>query len=187
MNPIINDFPEAFETERLLIRAPQPGDGPAVYESIQASQDDLKPWLPFAQHDQSEDDVEINVRQAYIKFLNREDLRLLVFLKETGQLVASSGLHRIDWDVPKFEIGYWVDSRFSGKGYITEAVDGITSFAFEELQANRIEIRCDAKNAKSRAVPERLNFTLEGVLRNEDVSVDGNELRDTYVYAKIRE
>ncbi|WP_173917190.1 GNAT family N-acetyltransferase [Halobacillus sp. Marseille-Q1614] len=185
MDSILLDFPDHFETERLLIRMPKPGDGRAVYESIQASRNELKPWLPFAHHEQTEEETEANIRHAHIRFLKREDLRFLVFLKDTGQLVCSSGLHRMDWQVRKFEIGYWGDSRFSGKGYVTEAVTGITDFAISELDAKRVEIRCDAKNSKSRAVPERLGFVLEGVLQNDDLSLDGEELRDTCIYSKI--
>lgn len=184
-NPILKDFPAEFTTERLLIRMPLPGDGVAVYQAIMHSLQDLKPWMPFANQPQTEEDVEANIRESHIRFLKREDLRLLVFLKETGGLVVSSGLHRIDWSVPKFEIGYWVDSRFSGKGYVTEAVEGISSFAFEQLHARRIEIRCDSTNVKSRAVPERLGFALEGILKNDAVNVD-NELRDTCIYAKTK-
>lgn len=185
MDPLLREFPEEFSTERLVIRMPRPGDGKAVYEAIKASIEELKPWMPFAQSEQSERDVELNIRQAHINFLKREDLRLLVFLKETGELVASSGLHRIDWSVPKLEIGYWIDSRFCGKGYMTEAVEGISDFAFRELQARRLEIRCDVNNKKSRAIPERLGFTLEGILRNNDWSADKSELRDTCIYAKV--
>ncbi len=186
MNPILLDFPHEFETERLFVRLPKPGDGKAVYESLRASIDELKPWMPFAPNDQSEEETEINIREAHINFLKREDLRLLAFHKQTGELVCSSGLHRIDWEVPKFEIGYWADTRFCGNGYATEAVEGITGFAFKELGANRVEIRCDSNNVKSKAIPERLNFDFEGILRNEDRSADGKELRDTCVYAKVK-
>ena len=185
MNPLLLDFPDEFETERLIIRTPRPGDGKAVYNSITASITELKPWMPFAQKEQSETDVESNIRESYIKFLKRDDLRLLVFLKETGEFIASSGLHRIDWSIPKFEIGYWIDTRYSGKGYMTEAVQGIVGFAEKELKARRIEIRCDSRNLKSRAIPERLGFNLEGILKNEDLSADTNELRDTCIYAKV--
>jgi len=185
MNPILKDFPEEFSTERLVIRMPKPRDGKVVYEAITASINELKPWLPFAQKEHSEQEVELNIREAYISFLRREDLRLHVFLKETGEFIASSGLHRVDWDIPKFEIGYWIDSRFSGKGYMTEAVKGISDFAFQELHAKRLEIRCDTKNTKSRAIPEKLGFTLEGILKNDDRCPDTNQLRDTCVYAKI--
>lgn len=186
MKPILLDFPTEFTTDRLLIRMPMPGDGKQMYEAINASITDLKPWLPFAHMNQTEEDVEVNIREAHLKFLKREDLRLLVFLKETGKLIASSGLHRIDWEIPKFEIGYWLDSRYTGKGYMTEAVQGITDFAANELKARRIEIRCDTRNVKSAAIPERLGFTLEGVLRNDSLEIGSTiKLRDTSVYAKI--
>src|SRR5690606_19870126 len=132
MNPILFDFPGQFETERLIIRAPKPGDGKVVYDAINASMNELQPWMEFAQKPPVETEVEENIRESYIRFLKREDLRLLVFLKETGEFVASSGLHRIDWSIPRFEIGYWIDSRFSGKGYMTEAVQGIVDFATKE-------------------------------------------------------
>ncbi|MEH7385881.1 GNAT family N-acetyltransferase [Bacillus sp. JJ1521] len=185
MNPMLKEFPEEFTTERLVIRMPKPGDGKAVHDAIKASINELKPWMPFAQNDQTEQDVELNIRSAHISFIKREDLRLLVFLKETGEFIASSGLHKIDWAVPKFEIGYWIDSRFSGKGYMTEAVKGIADFAFHELNARRVEIRCDEKNSKSRAIPQKLGFTLEAILKNDDLSPDSNELRNTCIYAKI--
>lgn len=184
MNPLLKEFPEEFTTERLVIRMPKPGDGKVVYEAMMASLNELKPWMPFAQKEQSEQDVELNIREAHISFLKREDMRLLVFLKETGEFIASSGLHRINWLVPKFEIGYWIDSRFSGQGYMTEAAKGIADFAIQELGARRVEIRCDAQNYKSRAIPERLGFTLEGILKNNDLAPDTKELRDTCVYAK---
>ncbi|WP_043930898.1 GNAT family N-acetyltransferase [Bacillus sp. EB01] len=183
MNPILLEFPSEFETDRLLIRLPKPGDGKAVYQAIQASLEELKPWMPWAHANQSEDDVEANIRESHTKFLMREDLRLLVFNKSTGELIASSGLHRINWEVPKFEIGYWIDSRFSGKGFMTEAAKGIANFAFNELGAKRVEIRCDSRNEKSRKIPERLGFQLEGILKNDSIDVVGN-LSSTCIFAK---
>lgn len=186
MNPILMEFPDQFTTERLLIRCPLPGDGKVVYESIVSSIQELREWLPFAHKEQREEVVEANLREARLNYLKREDLRLLVFHRETNEFIGSSGLHHPNWDVPKFEIGYWIDSRHSGKGYMTEAVEGITEFAFRELKARRVTIRCDTLNNKSRAIPERLGFTLEGILRNEDTSVDGGTLRDTCIFAKVK-
>ncbi|WP_337102692.1 GNAT family N-acetyltransferase [Paenibacillus sp. YIM B09110] len=186
MNPIMIDFPDEFNTDRLLIRMPRPGDGKVVCEAVNASIEELKPWMKWAQSLHTEYDSEVGIREAHVKFLRRENLRLLVFLKDSGQFIASSSLHNMDWDVRKFEIGYWIDTRYSGKGYMTEAVQGICDFAFSQLNARRLEIRCDTKNTKSKAIPERLRFNLEGVIRNEDLSVDGSELRDTCLYAKIR-
>jgi hypothetical protein len=78
MNPLLLDFPAEFCTERLLIRMPKPGDGKAVYAAIKSSINELKPWLPFAQKEQTEQDVEANIREAHASFLKREDLRLLI-------------------------------------------------------------------------------------------------------------
>ncbi|WP_040209611.1 GNAT family N-acetyltransferase [Neobacillus jeddahensis] len=186
MKPILIDFPEEFYTKRLFIRKPMPGDGKSVYDAMQASLPELKLWMSWALNEQTEQDVEANMRNAHAKFLTREDLRFHLFNRETGGFIGSSGLHRINWDVPKFEIGYWIDSRLSGKGYMTEATEAITEFAFTELKAKRVEIRCDQVNSKSRAIPERLGFTLEGILKNDSLSVDGVDLRDTCIYAKIK-
>jgi RimJ/RimL family protein N-acetyltransferase len=187
LNPILLDFPAELYTERLYIRMPMPGDGKAVYSAIQASLTELKPWLPFAQKEQTESGMEAGIREAHAKFVKREDMRLLLFRKDTGQFIGSSGLHNPNWDIPKFEIGYWLDTRYSGHGYMTEAVRGIAAFAFHELKARRVEIRCDSRNTRSRAIPERLGFDLEGTLRNEDLSADGREIRNTAIYAKLFE
>jgi RimJ/RimL family protein N-acetyltransferase len=95
-------------------------------------------------------------------------------------------LQGIDWEVPKFEIGYWCRTRFTGHGYTTEAVRGITAFAFEALGARRVEIRCDSRNLPSARVAERAGFRLEGELRNNEIATDRG-LRDTLIYAMVPE
>jgi RimJ/RimL family protein N-acetyltransferase len=97
-----------------------------------------------------------------------------------------SGLHVRDWSIPMFEIGYWRRKRFEGQGYITEAVKGITRFGFEVMKAERIIIRCDEQNVRSAAVARRAGFTLEGILRLDDRTADGSQLRNTMLFAMIR-
>ncbi len=183
MKPILFDIPSKFSTDRLHIRFPLPGDGVSVHQSIAASLEELKPWMPFAHIDQTEEDVEANIRESHVAFLKREDLRLLLFHKQTGDFIGSSGLHRIDWNVRKFEIGYWIDSRYAGQGYMSEAVQGIVDYAFSNLNARRLEIRCNATNRRSRRIAEKQLFQLEAILRNDHVSIDGSKLTDTCVYA----
>ena len=142
--------------------------------------------MPWADHIPTLAEAEENCRKAEESFREGSDNRLHLFLRESLFFVGGSGLHRIDWSVPKVEIGYWIRTSCSGKGYITEAVREITRYALYELQAHRVEIRMSSRNAKSRRVPERLGFTFEGTLRNDARHVDGS-LRNTCVYAKIRE
>ena len=187
MNPILLEFPEKIETERLYLRVCLPGDGKMVYESVQASIEDLKKWLPFANNTQVEEETEINIRKSYSQFLLREDIRIHIFRKEDDVFIGSTGLHRINWDVRKFEIGYWIDSRYQKNGYMVEAVERLVKFTFVDLQANRVEIRCDPENLNSRRIPEKLGFTLEGILKKDSLSADGKKLSDTCVFAKVKE
>lgn len=185
MDNILRNIPDSFQSERLLIRSPRPGDGAMVNAATLDSLAELRPWMPWAQQTPTVDDSERYVREAHVRFLKREDLPLLLLLKGTEIMVGSSGLHRINWAVPKFEIGYWVRTPYAGQGYITEAVAAITEFAFTTLGAQRVEIRCDAKNERSATVARRGGFMLEGTLRNEDRCHLTNELRDTLVFAQI--
>lgn len=165
-----------------------PGIGTELFESIQASLPELKPWLPWV-HDPhlSEETVEAEARRAHARFLTRDDLRYHMFLRENGRIIGGTGLHRINWSVPSFEIGYWVDSRHTGKGYALEAAAGLTDFAFDRLKARRVEIRCDSLNARSKAIPEKLGYHLEGELHNFMVAFDDpTQLRNILVYAKTQ-
>jgi RimJ/RimL family protein N-acetyltransferase len=185
-SPVLLDFPDSFETERLLIRCPHPGDGPAVNAAIVESVEHLRPWMEWAQKAPTVEETEERLRRAQCHWLERSDLPLSLWLKETGEYVGGSGLHRIDWDVPRFEIGYWCRKRLEGRGLITEAVRAITAFGFNTLGANRMEIRCDVLNVRSQAVVERAGYTLEAEFRNNGRRPDGS-LRNTKIYAMIPE
>lgn len=186
MKPILLDFPDEIETERLTIRSPRSGDGRELWAAVKDSWDELKQWMPWATGQLPDEAYyEERVRQARAKFLLREDLMLLLFKKGSSTIVGSSGLHRIDWNVPCFEIGYWARTPYTGQGYITEAVRGIAAFAFSALSARRVEIRCDARNERSAAVARRAGFELEATLRNQDRHHVTGDLRDTLIFARL--
>lgn len=173
--PVLRDFPESFETERLLIRAPQPGDGAQMCAAVTESLPELRPWLPWAQETLTPEGYEANVREAQARFLLREDLRFHLYRRsDPGTLVGSSGLHRMDWEAGRFEIGYWLRTRFAGKGFMTEAVRGLARFAFTELDAHRLEIWCDSRNERSAEVARRVGFVHEATLVDHTRATDGS-------------
>ncbi|WP_394846053.1 GNAT family N-acetyltransferase [Pendulispora brunnea] len=186
MNPALIDLPEAIETPRLYIRRPLPGDGPVLNASIIETWESLQATMNWAQERPTVEESETRVRHQCAAFMTRTDLPMLVFLSDRRTHVGCTGLHRMDWDVPRFEIGYWVRSSFEGQGYVTETVRALTDFAMGTLGAQRVEIRCSHRNTRSQRVAERCGFTLEGRLRNDAREPDG-ELRDTLIYAKIAE
>ena len=185
---MMNRIPYPFElvTERLVIRSPASTDAPQLMEAIAETLETLRPWMPWADHIPTLAETEENCRKAEEAFRDGKDNRFHLFLRESPTFVGGSGLHRIDWSIPKVEIGYWVRTSCRGKGYVTEAVQEIARYAIEELRASRVEIRMGATNTRSRRVPERLGFTFEGILRNDARHVDGT-LLDTCIYAKIPE
>lgn len=185
IDPIMINFPESFETERLLIRAPLWGDGASMNEAVRESINELKPWMAFAQVVPTLEESEKVSRECRLEFLRRVKLHMRIFTKDTDHFIGCISLHHINWELRNFEIGYWIRSSFAGKGYMTEAVNGIADFAVRELEANRLEIRCSAKNTKSAAVAERTGFTLEGILRRDSLGQAG-EIQDSKLYAKVR-
>jgi RimJ/RimL family protein N-acetyltransferase len=174
-----------LETERLILRPPCEEDVPRVLDAIQESFDALTAWMPWAQRMPTLEEQLDYAREARRRFEAGEDLPFYVYDKSSGLYAGGSGLHRIDWSVPRFEIGYWVRARFVGRGYATEAAKGLAEAAFDRLGARRVEIRCDDRNLHSARVAEHAGFTLEGILRQETRHFDGS-LRDTRVYARVR-
>lgn len=184
-NPILLSFPEEFETERLLIRAPKFGDGYQLNQAILESVNEMRPWLPFVEKKPTLEESEAYVRKARLSFLERTDLVLHLFDKNSGEFVGSSGLHRFDWNIAMFEIGYWLRTSRTGNGLMTEAVLGISAFSIEHLHANRIEIRCNSENLPSIRVAERAGFKFEGTLRNVNMD-DNGKLSHINIYSKAK-
>ena len=185
LTKLLDGLPTQMESERLSIRMPREGDGAIMNAAIVESFHDLKNWLPWAQEVPSVSDSETFARDAKARYAAGTALPLVLFRKEDGLLVGASGFPRIDWSLPKLEIGYWCRSSLTGHGYVSEAVARITRFAFEDAGANRVEIRVDSRNTRSYAIPERLGYTLEGTLRQESWDNSGTVLRDTRLYSMI--
>jgi RimJ/RimL family protein N-acetyltransferase len=184
IRPILIDFPETIESQRLIIRGLKHGEGAMMNAAIVESLPELNRWVGWVHPVPTPEDSEEFVRTAISNWLLRKLTTLAIFTKDSGRFVGCTGFHAIDWDIGKFETGYWVRSSEAGKGYITEAMRAATKFAFEHLKARRLEIRCDAENLKSKAIPERLGFKLEGRFAEFNKRFDDNSLGEQLVYAR---
>jgi RimJ/RimL family protein N-acetyltransferase len=193
-DPVLIKVPEQLVGRRIVLVAPRAGAGAAMALAIAESIEHLKPWMPWAQHVPSSESAETVIRRMQSDFILRRDLVFQIYAQgsqarpgqpiQLGELLGGSGLHRVDWDVRRFEIGYWLRASAQGQGYVSEAVQLLTDMAFTQLRARRVEIRMDDRNLRSRAVAERCGFEFEGVLRRDGLGVDG-ESRDTRVYSRI--
>ena len=189
MDPLLIDVPERIATERLVLRSPRAGDGPLVNQAIAVSHAELAPWMPWAGTMPSVDESEAHCRRQQARFLLREDFVFFMFVRDAaggeGELVGGTGLHRIDWTVRKFEIGYWRKTGCEGRGIVTEAAKAMARLAFDSLGARRVELRMDDSNERSWKVAERAGFTLEALLRFDSATPAG-EPRSTRIYARVR-
>ena len=189
IDPLLIEVPTRIETARLVLRSPRRGDGAAVNAAVIASHHELDKWLPWAIDLPTLDESEAHCRRQQARFILREDLAMFIFAREPdgseGELLGGTGLHRINWALRRFEIGYWRKSGLEGRGIVTEAVQALSRMAFDVLAARRVEVRMDNDNERSWKVAERAGFTLEAVLRF-DSSTPAGEPRSTRVYARVR-
>lgn len=183
---ILRDIPDQFETERLLVRVPRAGDGNIIRPAVLASQEHLRPWLPWSVDLSDDTEQEAFARRGRVNFLQRTEWPYLIFRRADGVFLGGTGVHAIIWTVPKFELGYWLQETHTGHGYMTEAVNGLTNFLFSQLNAERVEIRCDADNTASAAVARRCGYTQEARFRHARRHHQTNQLIDMLVFAKLR-
>lgn len=189
MDPLLIDVPERLLTERFILRCSRPGDGATLNAAVCDTLEDLRPWMPWAQAAPLLDESEAYCRRNEARFRLREDLAYFIFEREPdgreGVLVGSAGLHRIDWTVRRFEVGYWRRAGLPGHGIATEAARALNRLAFDRLGARRVEVRMDDANTPSQKVAERAGFSFEGLLRQDTLDVQG-AARNTRVYARVR-
>ena len=188
MNSVLLDFPMPITTPRLLIRPPKLGDGIAVNAAILESYDVLHEFVDWAKTKPSAEETEEHIRLAVANWILKKNeepyLELYLFDKASGEFIGGSGFHHMNWTVPSLETGYWIRTSRSGEGLMTEAINAITQYAFKQLKAKRIAITCDTDTTRSKKIAERLNYTLEGVLKSHRRKPISHELSDTLIFAK---
>ncbi len=185
--PILRPVSPELRTKRLLLRCPREGDGAAVHEAVVESLSHLRAWpasLPWAVAEPSVDTSEAFCRQSAAAFIKRTSLVYLVF-DHSGSFVASTSFPRINWSVPRLEVGFWCRASRQRQGFATEAVSELLRYAFAELGAKRVDAFTDEENIACRAVCEAAGMQLEGILRNETITPAG-KLCSTCVYAAVR-
>ena len=167
----------------LKLALPEPQMADAITDVVRANLKRLKPWMPWAVDDYS---VE-HCRQWIQKALNEyaTDGRFNAVIVYQDKYAGAIGFHNLDTVNRSAEIGYWIAGEFEGHGIITRCCRVVIDHLFDTMQLNRVQINCNVENVKSRAIPERLGFTLEGVHRQ--VEFVNNRFGDWAVYAMLRE
>jgi ribosomal-protein-serine acetyltransferase len=154
-----------------------------TFALINDNRQQLRQWLPWVD--------KMKTIEAFTRFIDdckkhaagRSDFAYVILLD--GVVAGRMGIYQIDYQNRTGFIGYWIGEAFSGKGIVTKACRALIDCCFDSLNLNRIEIRCGTENHKSRAIPERLHFKLEGIIRQAEYV---NEVFiDLYCFSMLKE
>jgi ribosomal-protein-serine acetyltransferase len=136
---------------------------PAVFACVDRNRATLREWLPWVDSSTHLDFTRNFIRTSLARFA--EECAVQAGIWVGNEFAGMIGYVGVDWLNHKTEIGYWLAPTYEGRGLMTDACRALVGHAFRELGLNRVEIRCATANRRSRAIPERLGFREEGILR----------------------
>ncbi len=185
IQPILREVSTELHGDRVILRRPEAGDGPRLHEAVLESLAELRAWpasIPWALHEPSVESSETFCRRSCAEFIRRIRLPYLVADARSSSIIGCMGVTLVDWDIPRFELGFWCRRSAHGKGFMTESLKTLTAYLLREQGARRIECFTDRENHRARAVCGRAGMTHEATLRNERITPAG-ELRHTVIYS----
>ncbi|SMP12315.1 ribosomal-protein-serine acetyltransferase [Laceyella tengchongensis] len=149
--------------EQLSLKLPTQADREELYAVVDQNRCHLRPWLPWVDDMKSPDDYESIIKKWLNQYADNQGFQAAMVLE--GNIVGMIGFHQLNWLNRQGEIGYWLAADQQGKGLASAAVRALLAIGFEHYGLIRIEIRVAAPNHRSRAIPERLGFRKEGILK----------------------
>ena len=152
-----------------------------VFAAVERNRAYLREWLPWVDRTASREDTSRFIQSALEQYARNEGFHAGIWLDD--RFSGAIGFHKIDWDNRRVELGYWLGHSYQGRGVMTDCCRAAVEYAFGEWELNRVQIRCAVDNIRSCAIPRRLGFTLEGVLRQAERSSRG--YRDLNVFGLL--
>ena len=157
-------------------------DAPELFALTDSNRKHLRAWLPWVDAVLAEVDSALFIEATIAQ---REAGRGPTFtVLRAGAIAGIAGFRPIDRVNRVGEIGYWLAAPAQGRGTMTECCRFLVRYAFLTLDLNCVVIAAATENQRSRAIPERLGFKFEGVLRERE------ELYGTFVdhamYSQVR-
>jgi ribosomal-protein-serine acetyltransferase len=164
------------------LRLLEEADADELYALIDANREHLGLWMRWVESEREPADVLPFIRATRKQIADNDGLQTAI-VDPGGRIVGTVGVHNIDRLNRKTSIGYWLARDEQGRGTMTEAVRAYVDHAFTTWKLNRVMIQAAVENTRSRAIPERLGFREEGILR--EVERIGDRVLDGVVYAML--
>lgn len=168
--------------EGLRLELPEMQQAEELAALVQKNLAHLQPWMPWAVDDYSVGHAKQWITMTRDMFAKDGTINALI--RSDAVVVGTVGFHAYDPINRKAEIGYWIDKHYEGKGIITKCTRVLIDHLFDKMKLNRVQINCNVENVRSRAIPERLGFKIEGILR--EVEMLKGHFGDWAIYGMLR-
>ncbi|MDM7923621.1 MAG: GNAT family protein [Pyrinomonadaceae bacterium] len=173
----------SYQIEKgLRLNLPELRHADELVRLVQLNMEHLKPWMPWAVEDYSQEHARQWIRRTLDEFAQDGRFNALILLDD--KIVGTIGFHDLDTANRRAAIGYWIDKGHEGKGIITRCCRVLIDYLFDTMKLNRVQINCNVENVRSRAIPEKLGFRFEGTLREMEL-VNGR-FGDWAIYGMLR-
>ncbi len=169
-------------TDEIELRLIEQRYAESLFALTDANREHLRQWLPWVDATRSVADTSAFIASALHQFA--ENRGFCASIWHRGALCGMIGHHGMDRANRATSLGYWLDAGHEGRGIMTACCRAVVSHAFTELKLYRVVVRCAVENHRSRAIPERLGFALEGVSRQAEWLYD--HFVDVAVYSLLR-
>ncbi len=178
--------PLSIMADGLTIRHYTAGDGPALRIATISSYEHLRPWMPWATREQTEEEAESNARRFCARYMLNEDFVLGAWIED--ELVGGTGFHlrSMPLTARSAEIGMWIRGDRAAQGLGTRVLGQMLDWGFTEWGWQRLTWHCDTRNLASAQVARKNGLNLEATLHGDTVDVEGRR-RDAYLFAMLRE
>ena len=169
-------------TDHIQLRWPHIDLAAPLLRIIEHQRPYLIDWMPWIEQTEGIKDVKKQLWEWQTFTSGGQQLITFIFYDEL--LVGSIGFIVLDSPNRKAELGYWVREEMQGKGIITRSCSKLIDYGFRQLALNKVSVKVPSNNSKSAAIPERLGFQKEGVLRQE--LFIGGRFHDVHLFSLLK-
>jgi ribosomal-protein-serine acetyltransferase len=168
-------------SDSAYIRHYTPTDKENLFSLVNSNREHLDTFLAWPKFTKTSEDSLSFINSTLKDGINK---CLVWGIFEDETLCGTVGFNSYSTQNKTVEIGYWIGSRFQGRGLMTNAVKALLNIAFTRYNCNRVSIQCSTLNKSSANIPKRLGFTFEGVLRQ--IEVVGENVYDHNIYSLLK-
>lgn len=169
------------------LRLPRAADAPAILAMVLDNKERLADYFPVSVKAVKDTaSAEHYVAQKLKEAKNREAYSFVVYDTKAKKPAGMVFIKRIDWSIPKAELGYYIDKNYEGRGLASESLALLVNYSFNTLKLRKLVMRIAPANKASRRVAEKNGFEIEGLLKQDFKTFDGTVI-DLYYYGRVTE